>query len=51
MSFNKFPNLSGLNHDPKDEGQVDEIEGTEDVLGEPYVCPLTTKRKYRLLCG
>ena len=46
-TFNKFSNLSGLNHDPEDKRQVDEIEGTEDVLGQPYVCPLTTKRTCR----
>ena len=44
-TFNKLSNLSGLNHDPKDKRQVDEIEDTEDVLSQPYVCPLTAKRK------
>ena len=36
----KEPDLPGLDHDPEDEGEVDQVEQAEDVLGQPHIGPL-----------
>ena len=46
FKINNVSNLSCLDHDPEDERQVDQVKDAEDVLGQPYVCPLAAKRKY-----
>ena len=33
-------NLSGFDHDPEYKSQVDEVKGTEDVLGQLNIRPL-----------